>query len=236
MGIEALGFGSTLGILLPIGLLLAFLFRRERPVRDMGLRISIGFGLLGISCAFYGFTRFGIAGLLFLLPIAITGLERWPRSTDWAIGVHALFGAFLVLGGPVSPFSVWRTGAEAYRERFDAAWSLTHVANSLPPEARIASAGVLRPQGWGARLEFACEDYPPALARAIGEDDVAAALRRRGFTHLVLDDRELARLRLQYGHLAWNEVKERKFLELLNRSRLIAVARHPAALFELPVD
>lgn len=249
-GIESLGIGSTLGILLPAGVLLAWLSRRERPVPDLATRAGFGFGLLAVAASLYGFVRFGIAGLVVLAPIAAVGLEKWRRPAEWACTGYALAGAILLIAGPFDPLAAHRFGADAYRARYDAAWPLAVVARTLPPEARIASAGILRSQGWGARLDAACEDFPPPLERHVraalgdgsagaradtgGAEVLARSLRAAGYTHIAVDEQEIVRLRRQYGHLAWGEDGERLFRALLADARPILGTPRGASLYEIP--
>ncbi len=240
-GVEALGIGSTLGLVLPAGVLVAWLYRKEYPVPDVVPRVIVGLGLLAVSISLYGFVRFGIAGVFFLAPVAAAGLDRWPRAARVACAAYALAGALLLLTGPFDPLLALREqarlgGADVYRSRYDAAWPLTATARQLPPGARIASVAILRSQGWGARLEPAGEDFPPAIAAALRETHPAAALRRAGFTHLAVDVRELHRLRHQYRYLDWDEVAEQRWQALLGTCRLVAGDPGRAFLAELPAE
>lgn len=234
--IEPLGAGSTLGIAMVAGLA-ASLMRRDLR-RAHGLRIAVGLLIFIAGTLIHSRPRYGIGGILILLPAAAAGLALMPRAGRLLIGGYAVLGAFLVLFAGFMPLAnLTSLDDNSYRARFDPAFPIAEfAAEQLPPGSRIASVGILRPYHWQGRLEYVDEYHRPDLALALTGADttsVTAFLRARGYSHLAVDRREWARLRAQYHHLDLDAREQRLFGELLNTSQIVAVFG-PVELYALP--
>lgn len=236
--IEPYGVGSTLGILFPIGI--AALFVARRVTSPHLLRLGIGAGVLLTTILLYARPRYGITGLIILLPVAASGLALLPcLLARVLLAVYALVAASLLLFTGLAPLAdITSVDDDAYIAHFDAAYPLAQCAAAhLPASSRIASVGILRPYRWRGMLEYASEDGPPDMARALADADTAAEALRRlnamGYTHLAVDPDEWNRLRLAYGYLDLSADERRTFSEILARCRVTATAGR-TTLYSLP--
>jgi hypothetical protein len=236
---EPEGVGSTLGLAVPLGIVLAIIARRiDRPLAQ---RAIAGIIIFAVGAVIFGRPRYGITGFFLLAPLAARGLSALPALAAPLLFIQALAAALLLLAGPLRPLDAGFTmNAAEYRARVVPTWPIAAVASEhLPDTARIASAGILRPYGWGGKLEECSENMLPAfgeiLPGASSGRAVARALRDRGFGYWAVDFREMDRLEKGYGYLRLAPRDRAVLNELIALSRPIASGRQ-CALYELPSD
>jgi hypothetical protein len=236
---EPEGVGSTFGPAVPLGIALAFLSRKvDRP---LALRALAGVFILVVGGVIFGRPRYGITGIFLLAPLASRGLNTLPILTTSLLFIQSLAAALLLLAGPLRPLDAGFTmNPTAYRSRVVPTWTIAAVAkDQLPEDARIASVGILRPYGWGGKLEECSENMLPAigliLPRVSTGEEAARALRDLDFGYWATDFQEMERLGKGYGYLRLSPREQNVLNELIAVSRPLATGSR-CGLYELPTD
>lgn len=240
-GIMPFGIGSTLGFLIPLGIVLA-LMRTPREVAERnrakvaGIGALIGAALLCLTVTQYGFVRFGYGGVLLMAPLAARGLKRIPRPVLVVLlAVHSIFG-LVMMGTALNFREALSGGPEQYLERAVRTRPLEIAAARLPSGERIASVGMMFPYGWDARLEASSEYGDPFAGRAVRESETSEAVARRmrdaGYRYVAVDFFTLKRLGNEYGYLKFSRSESVNFEEFLRRLHPIATVPE-AGLYRL---
>ena len=236
--IEPSGIGSTFLIAVPLGLLFAWLYRREERIASYQIRLMIGLIILAAGTVIFARPRYGIIGFFLLIPMATVGLSRAGRSVGILLLIQSLIGAVLLIGGPLRPLDTFDASREViYRKTFCPTFSLASFAQkNFPAGTKIVSVGILRSYGWGGMLEPVSVKYqPPFLAvletAATGEE-AAQFLKAQGFDYFAVDFLELNRLQRQYGYLQMTSKETRVFQELIDESSTM-ISTNNSALFQI---
>lgn len=155
-----------------------------------------------------------LLGLATLAGLALR-LERWGRAaTTVVLLLFGLSGAagFIVQHDQVFgsfAVAVGREAPETYLARrldhYDAA---RFARDRLPPGAQVLFIGEARPYYFGraALAPYPFQDHPLAqwLRESSSSEDLARRVGAEGYSHVILNAREYARLRAQYGMLAFH--------------------------------
>lgn len=207
--IEPFGPGSTLGGLLLLALVGWVLGRSRGKAGPEGRQdvaeVIAGSGLLLISMLVYAAPRFGIGGLLLMLPALAAGARSLGGAFLPVALLHSVVAAFLLLTPPTRPLDSLFLYPDAYRARVHPPHAAAMFARDrLPPTARIATVGVPHPYLWGGKLEYSSEDASPIVARLLEDartgEELRERLRSAGYTHLVVHEEARAEYERRFGY------------------------------------
>jgi hypothetical protein len=208
--------------------------------------------LLVLTTAVFGWIAWALTGALdrFLVPtvalllatVAASGRRGWGRPI-------ALTTIVSILGwGAWSAAAFWSTiGGLRVAGESDAVYASSVVSDpspafracaSLPPDARLLL--VSEPRGFllPRRFETTSQHDPSALARLLEANgtatDALAELRKSGFTHLLVNLRELSRLSPNYPVRPWSSPAGRdRFIELTQLLGKPLVFEHDVVVYAL---
>ena len=181
-----------------------------------------------------------------LTETVLNASRGWLKHVAWGVtGLFLLLNVLYVvtnLNDTFTPFGVI-TGTESrhdYLSRHLAdLYPITQYANeTLPAAATILYFGETR--GYYADRKFianSAEDQTVIVAlasQARNAQDLRAALRDLGVTHIILNKREIVRLNRQYHYLAWHTpADEEKFREFYRQHLKLLKTIHESDLLEI---
>ncbi len=201
----------------------AVLARRSRPTLVLAAAAAAGLVAWQVTGALPRFLAPTLA-LLAALAAAAAVSRGGATIAALALGLTVLLGAAatarLLLGPPGSAMVAGVLGRPGPSLVVDDPAPAFRASRALPEDARVLFVGETRPFGFPRPMVVSSQhDAPPLREVVEGLPDAAAVrgwLRRRGFTHLLVNRGELARLGRDYPVAPWRSAAgRRRFGQLL---------------------